>query len=99
MSTEPHHAPITGDSVVVAIKDNVSCALDGETVILNASEGIYYGLDPVGTFIWGLIEQPRSLNAIRDAILEEYDVDAGRCEADLVALIGDLASNRLVEVK
>ena len=89
---------LSGDSVIVAIKDNVTCELDGESVILNIPKGVYYGLDSVGAFIWTMIEEPRSIHAIRDAILDEYEVEPDRCESDLLALIRDLAKNELVEV-
>ncbi len=36
---------------------------------------------------------------IREALLEEYDVSPDRCERDLVALLGELASRGLVEVR
>lgn len=98
MTKQEPESGLSGDSVVVAVKDSVSCDLDGETVILNVPEGVYYGLDPVGTFIWQQIAQPRTINALRDAVLEEYEVEPDRCEADLLELIRDLASNRLVEV-
>jgi len=37
---------IADQSVVVAVKDQVSCDLAGEAAILNMKSGVYYGLDP-----------------------------------------------------
>jgi hypothetical protein len=41
-------AEIVKTSTVVAAKDQVSCDLVGEAVILDMKSGIYYGLNPVG---------------------------------------------------
>jgi len=73
--------------------------LDGEAAILNLKTGLYYSLDPVGAAIWKLIGQPLTLASIRDAVLAEYDVDAGRCERDLLELLETLAAEGLIEVR
>jgi hypothetical protein len=87
------------DRLVVAGDNLVFCELEGQNVILNLEDGIYYGLDPVGSFIWNLIQNPRDFNEIRDLILEEYDVDNKRCIQDLLELLNDLAAKGLVEIK
>ena len=86
-------------SIVVTGKDQVSCDLGGEAAILNLSSGVYYGLDAVGARIWNLIQEPRNVSDIRDALLKEYDVDPDRCERDLLALLHDLAAGGLIEVR
>jgi hypothetical protein len=91
--------PITGNSTVVVVKDQVSADLSGEAAILNLKSGIYYGLDAVGARIWSLIQEPRVVSEIKDTILQEYDVEPKRCEEDLFALLGELLSHGLIEVK
>jgi hypothetical protein len=86
-------------SVVVVAKGPISCDLVGETIILDLRSGVYYGLDPVGTRIWSLIQRPISVTAIREALLGEYDVEVSRCERDLLRLLGELAAHSLIEVK
>lgn len=90
---------ISGHSKVVVAKDQLSCDLSGEAAILNLKNGVYYGLDPVGARIWNLIQEPKTVNEIRDAILEEYDVDPDLCESDLFKLLQKLAEEGLIEVK
>ena len=89
---------IAKGSIVVAVKDQVSSDLAGEIVILDLTRGVYYGLDAVGAHIWALLQEPRSVEAIRDAILAEYEVEPERCEHDLLALLGNLESAHLIEV-
>ena len=87
------------DSTIVATKEQVSADLAGESVILNLKSGVYYGLDPLGATVWGLIQKPKSLSEVRDAVLQEYEVEPERCERDLMALFQELAEEGLVEVK
>lgn len=85
-------------SVVTVSPDQVSCDLGGETAILNIKTGTYYGLDPLGARIWTLMAAPTSVAAIRDAILEEYEVEPARCEADVLELLSKLAAEGLIEI-
>jgi hypothetical protein len=90
---------ISGESIVVALKSQVSCQLEGETVILHFDKGLYFGLNEVGTLIWNEIQQPRQVQEIRDAILREYDVGSEQCERDLFKLLAVLTEKGLVEVR
>ncbi|HEU0302899.1 MAG TPA: PqqD family protein [Longimicrobium sp.] len=83
---------------VVAARDQVSCELEGEAVILSLGNGVYYGLNPVGATVWKLLEEPRTVAELRDAIVAEYEVEGARAQADLLHLLGDLAANGLVEL-
>jgi len=89
---------LTIDSTVSAVTNQTSCELEGEAVILLLKGGIYYTLNPVGTRIWNLVQKPVLVRDVRDTILREYDVDAGRCEDELFALLQDLEKEGLIEV-
>ncbi len=90
---------ISDRTVVVATKDQVSCDLAGEAAILNIKNGVYYGLDPVGARIWNLMQEPRVVAEIQNAIADEYDVEPERCARDLVGLLEKLLAEGLIEVK
>ena len=83
----------------MAANDQVSSDLGGEVAILDLKAGVYYGLDAVGARIWSLIQEPITVNEIRDILLEEYEVEPERCEHDLLALLRRLADEGLVEVR
>jgi hypothetical protein len=84
---------------VVAAKGQLSCDLAGEAVILDLNSGVYFGLNEVGARVWNLVQEPRSVREIRETILREYDVEPGRWEVDLQALLRELAEAGLVEVR
>ena len=90
---------IATTSVVVVAKDQVSSDLAGEAVILNLRTGMYYGLNPVGARIWGLLSTPTRVADVRDAIVRQYEVDLDRCEQDLLAVLHQLATHGLIEIR
>ena len=90
--------PLSGNSTVVAVKQQVSSDLDDEAVILHLKAGVYYGLDSVGARIWALIQEPKTVDQIKNAILEEYDVEPDQCERDVLALLQELAAEDLIEI-
>lgn len=79
--------------------DTLFQALSGETVLLELSRGVYYGLDEVGTRIWNLLAEGRSLEETVDVLVEEYDVDRARGAADVLRLVGELEERRLLEIR
>jgi len=98
MATQPDKA-ISRDSIVTLTQTHVSCEVNGETVILHFDSGNYFGLNEVGTLVWKMIEEPRGVRELRDAILREYEVDADQCERELLDLLGELRERNLIEVR
>ena len=85
-------------TVVRASRDQAATRLGEETVLLSLANSIYYGLDEVGTVIWGLLSEPVTVGAIRDAIVRQYDVTEEVCERDLIALLNELLDHGLIEI-
>jgi len=85
-------------TVVVAVPDQVSCRLDEETVLLELNRGVYYGLNGVGSMIWGMIQRPQSVQTIYSAMLENYEVDPETCRRDVIRLLEDLREAGLADV-
>jgi len=72
--------------------------IQGEAVLLDLHSGTYYGLNPLGTRIWQLLAQHKTLSAIAAVIRNEYDVAERQCTADLLELVGDLAQRGLIDL-
>jgi Coenzyme PQQ synthesis protein D (PqqD) len=92
-------ADLSVHSIVIATREQVSCPLGEESAILNLKNTVYYGLNRVGARVWNLLQQPRSVRELRDTLLDEYDVEAVRCESDLLALLEKMRSEGLIQVK
>ena len=91
-------ADLSVHSIVIATPEQVSCPLGEESAILNLKNTVYYGLNPVGARVWNLLQQARTVGDLRDTLLDEYDVDATRCETDLLELLEKMRSEGLIQV-
>ncbi|HVZ76996.1 MAG TPA: PqqD family protein [Gemmatimonadaceae bacterium] len=91
--------PLTIDSRVAAAPDQLSTQLSGETVILALQSGQYFGLDPVGTYIWEFLREPRRVHEVVAHVVSRYDVSDEQCTRDVLALMGELASHGLVTIE
>jgi hypothetical protein len=86
-------------STVVMRSDAILAAeIDGEAVMLSIENGKYYGLDPVGTDIWNLATEPRSIEQICNTLLDRYDVDADTCRKEVIDLLEVLVADGSVVV-
>jgi hypothetical protein len=92
-------APLSLHTVVVAAADQVSCPLGEEAAILNLKNNVYYGMNPVGARVWGLLKQPKRVSELRDVLLDEYEVERDRCAQDLLALLQKMHDEGLIEVR
>lgn len=72
--------------------------LDDEMVGLEPDAGVCYGFNNVAKRVWQLLEQAQSFEAIRTALLEEYDVTPAECESDLRELLADFIEKKLITV-
>jgi len=87
------------NAVVSAQPNATSCEVAGETVILDAASGQYFALDPVGTVIWKHLQAPCTVSSLCEMLLREYDVASERCEADVTALLHELAAKGLIRIE
>ena len=86
--------PVTGGTISRR-PGVVEAQFDEIRVVLN-DDLAYLGLDEVGQRVWDLLEQPRSLDGVVDALLKEYDVDRATCERDVAAFLATLEQHKLV---
>ena len=91
-------AIISERSTIVVTKDQVSADLSGEAAILNLKTSTYFGLNTVGASIWKLVRESKTVSQIRDAIIQEYDVEPDRCEHDILELLQELSEHGLIEI-
>lgn len=89
---------LTSASVIQRTEQQVSTEIDGETVLLQFSSGKYFSLNPVGNFVWNLLEEPRTVTSICEELVQEYEVDVAQCQPDVLALLGELCAADLVSI-
>lgn len=74
--------------------------VDGEVVLLQVVTGEYFGLDPIGSRVWVLMqpdgEQGTSLTDLLPRVIAEFDVDPATATADVTALLEQLTAQQLL---
>lgn len=87
---------LTLEDVLVASTDQVAADLAGEVVILGMKEGAYFSVSAVAARVWALLQEPRRLADVVEALTAEYDVPTDRCATEVLAFAEDLAARGLV---
>jgi hypothetical protein len=72
--------------------------MDGEAIMINLSNGMYYSMDGVGGLIWEMIEGRHSLEEIAATIVLHHDVLPEQAQADVQRLVEELVQENLVQV-
>lgn len=83
---------------VVKNKDILTSEIDGEIVMLSIENSEYYGLDPVGSRIWKIIDEPISAEDIIGRMILEYDVLREQCESDVIGFLNDMFEKRVISI-
>jgi len=66
-----------------------------DKLVLDLGSGRYFGVGPVGAFIWDRLDGAEDLATIARATADHFGVELDRAAADLVELVGDLVENGL----
>lgn len=83
-------------SRLVRNEEPLTALVDGETVMFSPGQGAYFGLDPIGTRVWELLAEPRSIDEVCATLHDEYEVDAATCRTDVDSLVDQLREANLV---
>jgi hypothetical protein len=71
--------------------------LGDELVALDPKAGECFGFNAVATSVWRQLEQPRTFEQLRDALLAEYEVGPEQCTRELEELLDDLTNRGLLK--
>ena len=70
--------------------------IEGETAIISPEESVLHELNETGSFIWRHVDGKRSVADIAALLGVKYDVTRDEALADTEALLGQLASLKLL---
>jgi hypothetical protein len=70
-----------------------------EVVFLHAEDGVYYGLDAVGSRMWELLLSHATLSDVLKEMLREYDVNEDELKDDLLRIVKELSERKLLRLK
>ena len=70
-----------------------------ELVMMDVAQGKYFGLNPIATHIWSLLESPISLDSLVSELMLQFDVTERECRSDTETLLKQLLDRQLVKVQ
>lgn len=70
--------------------------MDGELVMMGQEQGEYVALREVAASIWRLLDEPRTLDDLVEAICAEYQTTDEECRPDVLAFLDDLRARQLL---
>jgi hypothetical protein len=81
----------------------VSREVAGEQILVpirkqTAGTAAIYVLNETGAHIWNRLDGQHTLAEIRDSLAEEYEVDHGTAETDLLEIVGHLKELGVIRV-
>lgn len=86
-----------GPETVVSRNDEpVAVEVDRTVVMLSVDQGLYFGLEGAGSRIWTLLEHPRSVRELCEALVREFAVDPERCHREVCTFLEELRRAQLV---
>ncbi|MBN1187693.1 MAG: lasso peptide biosynthesis PqqD family chaperone [Bacteroidales bacterium] len=83
-------------SIIKRNPEMISSDMDGETVMMSMENGEYYGLDPIGSRIWAIIENETKIEDLIIQLLDEFEVEREQCEEETLSFINDLSGKNLL---
>ena len=88
-------------SPAAAPRPSARCAwqtLEGEAVVLDLEGRRVMGLNPVGSFVWGLLDGRRTVSDVAAAVAERFHLAPERAMDDVRAFLGVLRSRQLIDL-
>ena len=86
------------NSVVVRDSEPIATTIDDEVVMLSPRAQAYFGLGSVGSEIWNAIEQPRRVEEVCAALMQEFEIDAETCRREVIDFLNDLIERGLARI-
>ena len=68
-----------------------------EVVAFDVHSGHTFSLNEVAASVWRSLSEPKSLDALRDELLADYDVSVEQCTSELEQLLEELVEKGLVQ--
>ena len=90
--------PITLDTIVKRNNDIFTGIIDDEMVAMSIENGKYYQLNKTGSRILELLDKPRSIGELCEAMKGNYSVDGDVCREDILEFMQEMTKLNLIIV-
>ncbi|MEA2399176.1 MAG: hypothetical protein QOK25_2732 [Thermoleophilaceae bacterium] len=88
---------IDDETPLVRRPEPLTAQVDGETVMFQPDAGSYFALGVVGTRVWDLLSEPRSVADICATLRGEFAIDPHTCRSEVLAFVNEMHDKQLVK--
>lgn len=85
-----------GEPVYMRAIETRDADIGDELVAMDVDAGTTFGFNSVAASVWRILSTPRSFEALRDELLDQYDVSAEECSTDLRRLLAEMIADGLI---
>lgn len=89
---------ITAQTILVRDSELTLAVVEQRAVVLSLRAGAYFEFNGVGTEIWNMLAEPRSVGQIFDELSRRFDVDAKAIARDVPPFLQHLIKQGLLHV-
>jgi hypothetical protein len=89
---------ISLQSIIARNPEIIHNNIDGEVVIMSITKNNFYGIDKIGSHIWELLENSRSVDEIITVMMQDYEVERETCEKDVIDFLDEALKNELITI-
>lgn len=90
--------PLSPNSEIVRRSHPLGAAIGDTQVLLDVEQGVYFGLNEVGSRIWQRLEHPVRVRELCALLKAEYDGEEARIDAEVLAFLAQLEAQNLIDV-
>jgi hypothetical protein len=85
-------------SIVIRSREHLSAEFGGEIAVAPAASAAPFILESTGAAIWAHMDTPARVDAICEALAEEFDIEPAECAPDVIEFLEDLIGKGLVRI-
>jgi hypothetical protein len=86
-------------SVVSRNPEIIHSRMDGEVVMMSIDQGLFFGIDTIGTHIWNLLETNVKVEDLIEKLVASYDVERSVCENDTLKFLNDMFVKKVILIE
>lgn len=90
------------NNVLAISEDVVAREVEGEFLIIPIASGVgdmedeLYSLNECGKAIWDKLDGQKSLNDVKNELVEEYEADSEEIEVDIISFVNELYKRKIL---
>jgi hypothetical protein len=87
---------VTLQSVISRNPEIIHSAMDDEVVMMSVDQGVFFGIDKIGSHIWNLLETPSTVEVLIEKLVAHYDVEPELCKNDTLLFLNDMLLKKVI---